>query len=433
VTGAPDAPRQRWLSLWLRDSLVAAGPQLATVVATAAMAIVVARELGPAAFGTFSAFLGVSMALNILAISGLGTWLLRELSRAIAEGTGRARAGASADLSAAATLAATTALPLIGITVAAALVLGLGIELVAALAGLMAYSAAALLASVLEVSFRAERRLRYVVHATLVEKAVLVALVGLALAVGEGIVVIAAAYTVAGMVRVAFDLRGMRALASFDLRVTSFQTAAEVGRLSLPFGLPAALPVAVQRLDIPLIGLVSAGGAGLFAVGDRVVAVLLIVPAVASTTLYPLIVGQRSVIRASWMAAAAGVVVGIVLAVSGIALAPWLVPLAFGERYRDAVGVVQTLLVALPFIFATGPLLVGLYSLELERRVLNFSVSIAIVTSTFVVGGQLLAGPVGAAAGYAARHLVYLAVLGWLSFTTRDHAAATRAVPEFRS
>src|ERR671934_55149 len=70
-----------WLRLWAADSAALLFSQFAAVVATSALAILLARHLGPRNWGLFSGFLGLSLGLSIFVEFGLTQWLLRELAR----------------------------------------------------------------------------------------------------------------------------------------------------------------------------------------------------------------------------------------------------------------------------------------------------------------------------------------------------------------
>ena len=70
-----------WFRLWAADSAALLFSQFAAVVATSALAILLARHLGPRNWGLFSGFLGLSLGLSIFVEFGLTQWLLRELSR----------------------------------------------------------------------------------------------------------------------------------------------------------------------------------------------------------------------------------------------------------------------------------------------------------------------------------------------------------------
>ena len=85
-TRAPDANDgthrgPSWVRAWLGDSSMMLVAQVLTVLATSIAAISVARILEPGDWAVFSAFLGLSLALAIVADFGLATWLLREFSR----------------------------------------------------------------------------------------------------------------------------------------------------------------------------------------------------------------------------------------------------------------------------------------------------------------------------------------------------------------
>src|ERR1044072_5389356 len=70
-----------WLRLWAADSAALLFSQFAAVIATSALAILLARHLGPRDWGLFSGFLGLSLALSVFIEFGLTGGVLRELAR----------------------------------------------------------------------------------------------------------------------------------------------------------------------------------------------------------------------------------------------------------------------------------------------------------------------------------------------------------------
>src|SRR5918995_2095222 len=85
-------PGHAWARGWMSDSSQLLASQVLTVIATSFAAIMIARTLDPDDWGVFSAFLGLSIALTLVADFGIGTWLLRELSRLHARGDGEQHA-----------------------------------------------------------------------------------------------------------------------------------------------------------------------------------------------------------------------------------------------------------------------------------------------------------------------------------------------------
>src|SRR5919197_3605885 len=199
----------RWLPTWLRpwavDSAALLFSQFAAVVATSALAILLARHLGPRNWGLFSGFLGLSLGLSIFVEFGLTQWLLRELSRLWVQGpesvspATRRRAGRLV----VASLTVNVVLGLVmivGASVAAA-IFRVGASSAALLVALVAYGAFVATGFGLEAVFRARRRLPRVVAATLIEKVLLLLLVLASVVAGAGLFAVGAAYLVAGVAR----------------------------------------------------------------------------------------------------------------------------------------------------------------------------------------------------------------------------------------
>jgi O-antigen/teichoic acid export membrane protein len=220
-----------WTRPWAADSAVLLLSQLAAIVATSALAILLARHLGPDDWGIFSGFLGLSLGLSVFVEFGLTQWLLRELSRLwTQEGESdlpvvRRRAGRIVVASFAVSLALSTAI-ILGAGAAAA---GLHLKTNSALlvVALVAYGGLLAVCSGLETVFRARRRLARVVGALLLEKGSLLLLVSLALLLELGLVAIGIAYVLAGLVRVTFDIAGIIqtgdvTLSSPSVRITRY-------------------------------------------------------------------------------------------------------------------------------------------------------------------------------------------------------------------
>lgn len=414
-----------WARLWARDSATVVGAQVSALVFTTALAVIVARYLGPAQFGIFAGYLGLAQVLMLVASVGVPNWLLRELSNALASERSADRKAANKKLSA--------ALALIG-GVAAVLTLGsLGVgqmlvsssELALALGALTAYMGLLACATIVEVVLRAHRNLSRVVVLTLLEKVSLVGMVAIMTGLETGIPGIAAAYVAAGALRVAGALHAVRGrrLASFP-RPTRADVAS-VARGSMPFALGMSVPSAIVRLDVFLIALLSAPTAGLYAVADRFLGVLLVIPTACASALYPHLARERDPVGASWRVAGALGAIGGLLAVGGILAAPIAVPLLFGSRYEPAVPGVRIMLLAAPLMFAASVLIAAMFSGGAERRVAERRVAerrVVMVTMTcsvsgtaFVLAGQALFGLQGAAAGYVCRYLAFLLGLAALA------------------
>src|SRR5256714_13672696 len=200
-----------WLRLWAADSAALLFSQFAAVIATSALAILLARHLGPRNWGLFSGFLGLSLGLSIFVEFGLTQWLLRELARLwVHQGpesvspAARRRAGRIVVASLAVNVLLGLAI-IIGAGVAAA-IFRVGPSSAVLLVALVAYGAFLAACSGLEAVFRARRKLSRVVAATLLEKVLLLLLVLASVLAGADLFAIGVAYLVAGVARLGFDL-----------------------------------------------------------------------------------------------------------------------------------------------------------------------------------------------------------------------------------
>ena len=399
-----------WIAGWARDSVVLTGSQAALLAVTTALAVLVARELGPSDFGIFSAFLSLSIVIALYTEVGLATWLLRDLSAMVARNGNTPPDEAQAPISAACGLNLLLGASAMAIAVSLGWAFGSSHELVAALAGLMLYTTAINLATSLEAVFRANRMIGRVILASVVEKATLVGIVLIALYADWGILGIALGYACAGVLRCGFDalivFRGM-----VKPRTPKWREIASVVRRSLPFAIGSNAATAIVRLDTFLIGLISASAAGYYAVGDRVTTAALFVSAAGSTTFYPFVAKRSNPARASLRAAALMGVVGLSLVVPAIILSPMVIPALFGDPYSSAVPVVQIMLIGIPLSYASAILMVGLFSLGRERAVIVTLTPTLLVGSVLVVVGQVTVGVQGAAAGYALRFALQLTAL----------------------
>jgi O-antigen/teichoic acid export membrane protein len=409
--------------------------QVLTVVLTSALAVLIARGLQPGDWGTFSAFLGLGLAVSIVVDFGLGTWLLRELSRLWADediSATKARAHASWLSTHAAVVS--SAIGLASVCFAVVFTLARGrFSLTPLAAGLLGYGALLGTANGLDAYLRSRRRIRLLVAFIVAEKGLLVTLVIVVELVGLGVSWIALAYVVAGTVRLA--LVGLAVfvgdhfgLAKEHLRLVRprWRGVREVTAGSFPFALNTASLNVIPRLDTFALLAIAATSAGYFATGERVLGPALLVPVALSTTLYPFlsreVQGARSVRVMSALLAAAG----LALAVAGSLSAPLLVPLVFGEHYQRSIPVVQIIVFALPFIYASNPLLTHLYVVGREKIVVRLTLAVSLLGTVGIIVGQLLAGPAGAATGFVFRQAVILGAVLVLEVTV---AASSRRPP----
>ena len=426
-TSPPASPT--WARGWIGDSSQLLLSQVLTVIATSLAAIMIARTLEPDDWGVFSAFLGLSIALTLVADFGLGTWLLRELSNLHARDRGGLHAHEIGRLASAGVVVnAGIALPLILVATAWALVEQPGVGVSVTLVALLVYGMLTAGATALEACLRARREVRLVLLASLLEKGLLIVVLVAVVASGFGLGAIGIAYLAAGLARIAFDAGVVFNRLRIPFVVPSIRSAAGVARASMPFALNAASFNLVPRLDTLVLITLSATSAAWFAIGERTVGPALIVPATLGSALYPFMAHQSAKLAAPWRPAAALGVIGIALAVVGIVLAPFLVPLVFGDAYRDSVEVVQVMLLVVPFVYATSTLLVVAYSHGYERSLLLPGLVISLGGTIAIVVGQVVGGPTLAAAGFVGRSALFLLVVGtFASLAWRRHSVMSRA------
>jgi O-antigen/teichoic acid export membrane protein len=419
----------RWLPSWLRswaaDSVALLVSQFAAVAATSALAILLARHLGPKDWGVLSGFLGLSLGLSVLIEFGLTQWLLRELSR-LSAGHGRettplrARRRAGRIVAASSAVNAALGSTMIVGAVAAAAAFHVRATSAILLVALVTYGALLASCGGLEAVFRARRKLALVVGAMLLEKVLLLLLVSVFLLLRFDLAAIGVAYVLAGLARVVFYITAIVRNGELPLVRPSIRAMRYATRKSIPFAMNSASLNIVPRLDTFILSALSPLAAGYFAVGDRALGPVVIIAVVMSSALYPFLAREPTGSRAGWQAVAILAAAGSVVGATGIALAPPLVPLVFGSDYKDAVPVVQVMLLAVPFIFASNPLLTHVYTARLEHRALGLSLGgISCLGAGAIVAGQSLIGPVGAAGAYTARSMLFLGAL----------ALAGRAVP----
>ena len=430
-----------WVKHWARDSALLLFSQFSAVVATSLLAIILARNLGPSDWGLFSGLFGVSQAFSIIASFGVATWLLRELSQ-----LWNVDQTSSADASKRASHLVSGALAL-NVVVGALLILGtLAVTLIVrldpgavfALVSFMVYGALLAISGGLEAFFRSRRQLRQVVKAILIEKVVLLSLVGVAVAAGLGVSGIAVMYIVAGIARVLVNGINIHASKHVYPGRISLHAFSSTVRGSMPFALNAASLNIIPRLDALILVALSTTAAGYFALGDRILGPAIMIPWVMSSALYPFLAreGERS---AGWRIFGVFVGVGSLLAAAGIALAPTLVPLIFGNAYDGAVNVVQIMLLTIPLVYGSNALLAQLYTGGRERTILVVTLGMSALGTVAIVAGQLMVGATGAAAGYVLRQILFLAGLaaiagipaltGWSGRRSQPTAEAQSSPP----
>jgi len=396
-----------------------------TVMATSLAAVLIARSLDPEEWGVFSALLGLSFALAIFVEFGLSTWLLRELSSLFVEQGDAAEQRARDLVSVCVCGALAVSFVVVSAGTVVTAVLGSSMSLVVAMSSLLLYGGLFALANVLEVYLRARRRLRRVVTASIVEKYLLVTLlIGVAVT-STAIWEVGVAYVVAGVVRVA--MLGVSVFGRTRPTLPRLDDVRVVWKKSLPFALTSGAITVIPRFDTLVLVALSATAAGYFAIGERILGPAVALAVMGATTLYPFLARRTHSVRAIWGLSLTFGACGAVLATIGFVSAPTLVPLVFGQQYEDAVPVVQVMLLALPLLFASNPLLVYGFSCGRERAILVATIGAALTGTCAIVAGQLVAGAPGAAAGLFFREVLLLVAVGSIAATTaQSHIDSSR-------
>jgi lipopolysaccharide exporter len=411
-SGTPRLSRSlpTWTRAWLADSFVLGASQTLTIVATSAAAILIARHLDPSDWGVFGGFFALSVAMTIVIQFGMSAWLLRELSKLFADDEPDAAAEATRLVGAALTVNFALTAPIVAGGLVVAHARGLDGEVTVALASLLAYAGLSSASIVIETDLRARRRVARVAAASILEKYVLVGLVVSIAMLGGGLAMIGLSYVAAGVVRLLFVCVSVLPGRPNALEMPTRHLVVRVLRDSLPFALASSCVNVVPKLDTFVLLAFSATSAGYFALGDRVLGPALVFQDVLSATLFPFF-AKALEHRAPWLLAALFAAVG---ACGGLALfvfAPALVPVVFGDKYEEAVPVVRIFALALPLVFAAGPLRVYAFSRQRERRVVVLVFVASVAGTIGIVTGQWAFGVVAAAVAWLMRQVLFLAAM----------------------
>jgi O-antigen/teichoic acid export membrane protein len=400
--------------------------QVLTVLATSIAAISVARILEPGDWAVFSAFLGLSLALAIVADFGLATWLLREFSRLAASSAADPATMVGRSISGALIVNVAIAVPLW----AGALVWGAvarpEVATLLTLLALLAYGTMTASGSAMEMYLRSLRQVRLVVGVSILEKSLLLAALFVVAVIDGGLVGIGVAYLAAGLTRIGVDAYVVFHRRRIPARRPRRRELRQIVTSSVPFALTSGSLNVVPRLDTFLLVTVSTSAAAWYAVGERILGPALLIPATLGTTLFPFFAStpRRT---PPWKVSAAMGAAGLALALIGVVLSPIVVPLLFGSAYDDAVPVTQIMLLVAPIVYATSPLLVSAYSYGAERRLVVPAIAIALFGSAAILAGQWLAGPKGAAAGLLLRSLLFLFFVGSVALSASNDVGASKS------
>jgi O-antigen/teichoic acid export membrane protein len=417
-----------WTAHWLRDARLLLVSQFIVVLSTTTLAIVLARSLGPSDWGLFSALLGLSLALSTFVDLGLGTWLLRELSKLMEEEQSleRRQEESSRRVIGAVIANASCGLLLLVGSVVVALLIGAKGHTILALLCLITYTSLLTASSCLEAFLRAQRRLKRVVAAILLEKLVLLTLATAAALLVSALWAIAVAYLIAGLARLSFIVYTIFVRDLLPVMRPTFRHIQRFVMGGIPFAFNTVALNVIPRLDTLLVAGFSATAAGYFALGDRAVGPALIVPVVTSAALYPFLSREASRSRASWKISGGMLVVGSAIALAGVVLAPVAVPAICGQSYSSAVPVVRLMVLVVPFVYASNPLLAHLYTSGKERQVFAATLVASLLGTGAIVVGQVSAGPTGAAVGYVLRQALFTLALSFMALRAFRTAGASQ-------
>lgn len=423
----------RWTGAWLRDSgLMLFSQGALTAVATLVM-ILLARNLSTYQFGLFSSFLGLAQALSFVVDAGLSTWLLRECSRIRAGDASREQQDAEISKLLSHALSIVLYMGIVAVlgSVMIGLALGLSPTLSFAQGAFMGYIAVLAAATALEARLRSERRLGQVLSAVLVEKASLLAFVGIVLLLGGGLLLVGTVYVLAGLLRASLDYhRALRPLGpargDSPLLVKPWAIS-PILKVTAPFAFNSAALTFLPRLDTAIVATVSVIGAGYYALGYQIVTTAQLVPVIASITLLPLLTANQGAQGSQWKVFWMMTGVGAIVAGIAILLAPFVVPLLFGAHYRPAVGAIQVMMLAIPPIFASSAIMPFLYNRGHEHDILRWVLPPSVLGTGLVLLGEITIGPVGASLGLMTRFILITFSFVLLSF--RRSSARVPVIP----
>ena len=102
-------------------------------------------------------------------------------------------------------------------------------------------------------------------------------------------------------------------------------------KLSFPFAINMAALNVIPRFDLAIVAAFSTVAASYYAIGERVIFAIIIVPTVAGMALYPVLAREKSAARSAIRAASVMTLGGAAFAAAGAALAPAVLPALFGS------------------------------------------------------------------------------------------------------
>ncbi len=380
--------------------LISPGLRIATgLILVAALA----RYLGVAGFGAYAlVFAYVATFDGVFAEWGLGTVLLREISRRPDERAGLLASGAALQLIASSTayLLMLTGLVFVGFPVA--------VQQAIALYGLIVFlEPAALLA----LPFQAELRLTRLLGPALTGVGLHFVLTLAVLLAGGSIVALAGAALAARLISDGWTLRLSLGLVALT-RPSVVHWRYFVGE-SWPLGVGTVLGTAIQQAPVLLLSSTNLAAVGLFHAASRVPVQLALIPLILRTTTFPLLarswVGNRLEFRRILdRLVSVALLAAVPVVILGIGFGPLLVRVLFGPGFVASVVPFMLLLAAVGLLFPSILVAESLTAAGFQR--INLMVLFVALPSVVILLVLLVpaAGATGAALAVLATNALIL-------------------------
>jgi O-antigen/teichoic acid export membrane protein len=386
------------------------------------------RHLGTKGVGTYVTALSIAAIVAGLSDLGLTALGLRELS--VRDPHERARLMSNL-------LGLRIALTALGIAVAVAFALGAGYSSVL-VAGVALAGAGLLLQNVqgtLALSLMSRLRLGLVTATELARQSLLTALTIAFVAIGAGVLVfIGLAIPVA-----AFFLVLTAWLVRRDVPLVPHFDRGEwraLAREVLPYSVAVAIGVIYFRLSVIVVSLTaSATQLGYFSASFRVLEVLIVIPGLMVTGVFPIFARSAVDDRARFGYAVSRVFTVSVIVGVGFALALALgariaIDVIGGHQFTNAVGVLRIQALGLGGTFVSTVWGITLLSLRRNRELLILNVAALVVGTVLVVALSSSYGAEGAALGTAITEVALAVMVPFvLRLTDREVVPSMRVVP----
>jgi O-antigen/teichoic acid export membrane protein len=407
----------------IRNASIVAGAQIITWAATFLFTVAQARYLGPARFGELSLALSYAVILGVVVDFGVSTKLARDVAQRPA-GAGQALAASFAVRVA----LWCAAMPIVWVTT---VLLGYDGELQESILVLALSLLIGGFALSLAAYFQGREAFLFPSLGSVAQRGSAALLGVAALAMGFGIVVVAAAYVAACVLQVLVMLPGLRKHPVPSLRLER-SAAAEMIRGTAILGCFWILGSLYYNVDMVILQqLASPERVAWYAAAYRLFnATAMVVGFVLGTVLYPALSrlsmdSRESLRRAMERAFAFVVASGVFLALTLVVAADQLVALLYSAHdYGPAASSLRLLAPGLAAMYANGVFFLALLALGFERRLLVMAAVLAVLNPL----ANLLVIPSLQQDGAAIiTSITELVVLGWvLAITPKDLRSAAR-------